>query len=140
MPNDRISSPVVVFDGTCGFCSKVVLFVLKHDCRGELVFTANGSPFGSSLLKRHGLLEESRSTIIVVDGEQILFRSDAVLFIAAHLRQPYACLTVGRVVPRALRDLAYRGIAAIRHLLASPKDVCELLSPDQQARIIEREP
>jgi predicted DCC family thiol-disulfide oxidoreductase YuxK len=138
MSSESCSPPVVIFDGTCGFCSRVVLFILKNDSRGELVFTSNSSHYGSSLLTQHGLVEESRKTIVVVVGERVLVRSDAVLFIAAHLRQPYAWLVAGRVVPRVLRDLVYRGIAAVRYLLASPKDVCELLPPEQQARIKER--
>jgi predicted DCC family thiol-disulfide oxidoreductase YuxK len=40
-------------------------------------------------------------------------------------------------VPRFMRDLVYRMVAAIRHRLVSAQDVCELLPPEQQARIID---
>jgi predicted DCC family thiol-disulfide oxidoreductase YuxK len=114
------------------------LFILKHDSRGELLFTANSSPYGTELLKKHGLIEESNHTIIVTNGEHVMLRSEAVLFIASHLRLPYSWFVFTRVVPRFARDLVYRLIASVRHLLARAKDVCELLPPEQLARIIER--
>jgi predicted DCC family thiol-disulfide oxidoreductase YuxK len=138
MVEHSISSPIVIFDGTCGFCSRAVLFVLRHDARRELLFSANSSPYGSELLKKHGLLDESNRTIVVFHGDRVMLRSDAALFIASHLRPPYSWLAVTRMVPRFVRDAAYRLIASIRHHLASPQDVCELLPPEQLARIIEK--
>jgi predicted DCC family thiol-disulfide oxidoreductase YuxK len=137
MPKYEGSSSIVIFDGTCGFCSRAVLFVLRYDARGELLFAANRSPFGAEVLARHGLLEESNHTIVVVDGARVLLRSDAALFIASHLRSPYSWLVMARFVPRFVRDLAYRMIASIRHRLVGAQDVCELLPPEHQARIID---
>ncbi len=138
MPDLTPRAPIVIFDGNCGFCSRTVLFILKHESRSELLFTANGSPYGLELLKRHGLVEESKHTIIVLDGARILLRSDAALFMASYLRPPYSWIAVTRIVPRFVRDLGYRLIASVRHLLAGAKDVCELLPPEQLARVIDK--
>jgi predicted DCC family thiol-disulfide oxidoreductase YuxK len=113
-----------------------VLFVLKHEAQGKLIFAANRSAYGEGLLAKHGLVEESNHTIVVIDGGRALLRSDAALFIAAHLRKPYVWLVFTRFVPRIVRDMVYRMVASVRHLLGGAQDVCALVPPEQQARII----
>ncbi len=137
--SDSASSrgPVVIFDGTCGFCNRLVVFALKHDARGELIFTSNTTPFGTRLLSEFQLASLSKDTLIVVAEGQALVRSDAAIYIARHLRAPYRYCQYLRVIPRCIRDLGYRIVAGIRHRLASGIDVCALLPPEQQARIVE---
>ena len=45
---DRVESPrpVLLYDGTCGFCAESVQLVLRHDRRGALQFAALDSSFG----------------------------------------------------------------------------------------------
>ena len=132
-----LRGPVVIFDGTCGFCSRIVRFALRHDIRGELLFTSNTSPFGKRLLSDYKLEALSADTLIVIADGRALLRSDAAIYIAAHLRAPYRYGEYLRYIPRIIRDVGYRVIARIRHHLASSVDVCELLPPEQRLRVIE---
>ena len=52
---DRVESPrpVLLYDGTCGFCAESVQLVLRHDRRGALQFAALDSSFGRAVLARH---------------------------------------------------------------------------------------
>lgn len=137
MSPEQTTEPIVIFDGVCGFCNAFVRFVLRHDARGELVFTANGSQFGAALSERLHLTEESKHTILVVQGDQVLRRSDAIVFIARHLASPYSCLTWIRFIPRPIRDIGYRFIAAMRRLIPVNHATCEILPPELQRRIRE---
>jgi len=137
MSPEQTTEPIVIFDGVCGFCNAFVRFVLRHDARGELVFTANGSPFGAALSERLQLTEESKHTILVVQGDQVLRRSDAIVCIARHLASPYSCLTWIRFIPRPIRDTGYRLIAAMRRLIPVNHATCEILPPELQQRIRE---
>lgn len=129
--------PIVIFDGDCGFCNFWVAFVLRHESGPELLFTPNASSFGRSLCERYAIQGEPADTIIVISRDGVLLRSDAVVFIARHLKPPARWLTAIRFVPRPIRDLGYRGIATIRRLLPFAKNQCSFLPSDKQARIIE---
>lgn len=131
-----LPNPIVIFDGTCGFCSRLVRFVLRYDARGELLFTSNTSRFGARLLSEFKLESLSADTLIVIAQRKALLRSDAAIFISQHLRAPYRYCEYLRFIPRVLRDLGYRVVARIRHHLASSVDVCELLPPEQRVRVI----
>ena len=137
MPPNYPSKPVVIFDGVCGFCNRFVTLALKQDHTGELLFAPNRSSYGQELCQRLSLVEESESTIIVVLGERVLLRSDAVIFISKHLKKPYSYLGLIRIFPRFLRDLGYRAVASIRRLVPLNHLACELLPPELRSRILE---
>jgi predicted DCC family thiol-disulfide oxidoreductase YuxK len=129
------SQPIVIFDGVCGVCDRLVALALQNDLLGELVFTANSSEYGSALCESLNVKELSERTIIVVHGEQVLLRSDAVIFIAKHLRAPYNYFAAIRYIPKAVRDLGYRFVASARRAFPLKRKVCDLLPPDLRARI-----
>jgi predicted DCC family thiol-disulfide oxidoreductase YuxK len=137
MPLNEAHHPVVLFDGVCGFCNRFVTLALKNDSSGELIFAPNRSRYGEALCQRLNLVKESESTIIVVIGDRVLLRSDAVIFISKHLKKPYRYLGLIRVFPRFIRDLGYRVVASIRRLVPLNHLACELLPPELQPRILE---
>lgn len=137
MPSAATDKPIVIFDGECGFCNAWVAFVLRHEVGPELLFTPNESPCGRSLCERYAIQGKAADTIIVISEDRVLLRSDAVVFIARHLKPPACWLMVIRFVPRPIRDLGYRCIAAVRRVLPFAKNQCALLPPDKQARIIQ---
>lgn len=134
---DPVPGPVVIFDGVCGLCNRFVAFALRNDLSGELVFTPNRSPYGVALCERLHLAQESERTILVVHDSQVLRRSDAVIFIATHLRRPYRHLAWIRLIPRPVRELGYRVVAAIRRMIPADHSACELLPLELQKRIRE---
>jgi predicted DCC family thiol-disulfide oxidoreductase YuxK len=133
---EAIQNPIVIFDGACGLCNRLVTLALRNDLRGELIFTPNRSEFGTNLCERLGILAESDRTIIVITEAGILMRSAAVIFIAGHLCWPYKCLQWLRIIPSPIRDLGYRCVATLRRLVPKDHDACELLPPELQRRII----
>ena len=63
MPASR-SNPIILYDGVCGLCNRLVQFVLKHDSRDYFRFAALQSDFAIRVLGRHGaapLSNKSRS-------------------------------------------------------------------------------
>lgn len=115
--------PVVIFDGDCVFCQRSVRFIHKHDAANALRFAARQSPAGARLLRSAGV-DAPPNSIVLIDKEGTWLRSDAVLRIAARLGAPWAFARVFLLVPRRLRDTAYRGIAAIRHRLSPHMPAC----------------
>ena len=129
---------IILFDGTCAFCERAVIFIATRDPEGYFRFGASQTPEAAALLAPHGLSRETARSIILIEDGQVYLRSTASLRIAARLTWPWSAARVLLWVPRPLRDLAYRIVAAIRHRLAGRSNACEIPPPEIAARLITR--
>lgn len=135
------SGPVLLYDGTCGFCAESVQLILRHDRRGILRFAALDSAFGRAVLARHPELAHVDSVVWYEpahDGvtDRLLTRSTAALRVAKYLGGVWHLASVAVVVPRFLRDSLYRFVARHRHQLGPGAKQCLVPSPDQRARFL----
>lgn len=126
----------MLFDGTCAFCERAVIFIASRDPEAYFRFGASQSPEALALLAPYGLTRQSARSIILIEGGQVYLRSTASLRIAARLTLPWRMARVFLLVPVPLRDAAYRVVAAIRHRLAGTSNACEIPPPEIRARMI----
>jgi predicted DCC family thiol-disulfide oxidoreductase YuxK len=126
-------APVVLYDGDCGLCHRGVAFILRHERGPTLRFAALNSPYAVAAFAKNGIPKQSPDTMVVLDGTEIRDRSDAALFIAAHLRAPWRWLRILRFVPVRLRDALYDFVARCRYRwFAKPESACP--TPDAETR------
>lgn len=78
-------------------------------------------------------------SMIVLNGDRVLVRSDAVLFIAGALRRPWRWARVGRFLPRFLRDAAYRVVAKSRYRLFGKAESCMVPTDALRLRFLDDE-
>ncbi|HKG60516.1 MAG TPA: thiol-disulfide oxidoreductase DCC family protein [Pyrinomonadaceae bacterium] len=137
------ANPIVIYDGVCGLCNRMVQFLLKHDKHSRLRFASLQSDFAGKVLRRHGFDPKDLDTVHVVEnydqpGERVLQRSDAVLRAGRELGGFWAASSsIGRLVPRALRDLVYRLVATNRYRVFGKYDSCMLPDPNQRSRFLD---
>ena len=119
--------PVLLFDGECGVCNRVVRLLLSIDRRGKLRFAPLQGLAGQELLRLRGLPLADFETAILLRSwkdratEPLLVRTDAALAALASCGGPWRVLAgIFSAVPRSLRDMAYRWVARIRYRLAGP--------------------
>jgi predicted DCC family thiol-disulfide oxidoreductase YuxK len=129
---------VVLFDGVCNLCNGAVNFLIDRDRRGELRFAALQSRAAADLLRSagHAPPAPEPDSILFVEGGRVYERSTAVLRIARHLRGAWRLLALFAVVPRPLRDVVYRWIAAHRYAWFGKASVCRVATPELQARFL----
>ena len=129
------SQPVMFFDGVCGLCNHSVDFVLARDQKGVFLF----SPLQGETA-RERLTENDRQqlgSLVLADAERLYRRSAAVVQILLKLGGAWKLLgALLWCVPKPLRDLAYRGVAANRYRLFGKKEFCRLPTPEEQARFL----
>ncbi|MEO7190139.1 MAG: DCC1-like thiol-disulfide oxidoreductase family protein [Vicinamibacterales bacterium] len=130
------SSAVVLFDGTCAFCERAVVFIARRDPSGYFRFGASQSPQAAALLAPYGVTRETARSIILIEDGRVHLRSTASLRIAARLAFPWSLLRVLLAVPVPVRDGVYMLIAAVRKRLAGPSNACEIPPPAIRARMI----
>jgi predicted DCC family thiol-disulfide oxidoreductase YuxK len=137
------SNPIILYDGVCGLCNRLVQFLLKHDRAGRLRFASLQSDFAAKVLGRHGIDPKDLDTVQVVvnydqPDERVLQRSDAILRAGRELGGFWgASASVGKVVPRPLRDLVYRFVATNRYRVFGKYDTCMLPDANQRSRFLD---
>jgi predicted DCC family thiol-disulfide oxidoreductase YuxK len=139
----RTLPPIVLYDGVCGLCNRSVQFVLRHDRDKTFRFASLQSPLASQILDRHGRDASDLDSVYVVlhcdpsgtenTGEELLARSDAVLYIMQRLGGFWGATgSLPRCIPRPIRDWGYGIIARIRYRVFGKYDTCPL--PDAETR------
>lgn len=128
--------PIVLFDGVCNLCSGSVQFILRRDPAGAFRFASLQSDLGQRLLTERGLDPKALDSVVVVDGDRFYRESDAALRIARDLKGAWKALTVFRVIPRPIRDWAYRLIARNRYSWFGKAETCWLPTPELRGRFL----
>lgn len=134
-PNGR---PIILFDGVCLLCSTFIHFVLDHDPEAAFDFAPLQGPTGKKLLKLHGLPLDV-STVVLIDECGHHVRSTAALRVLARCSAPYSYLAAFLWLPRPLRDLGYKMVAAVRYRLFGQDDgsTCRRMTKAMRTRFHE---
>lgn len=136
VPAVALPTPLLVYDGNCGFCSRAVQFILRHERRHDLQFVPRDSEFGKELRRRFHL--EAVESMLWIDGDRALIESGAVLSSGKYVGGIWAVLSkIAMLVPSSLRNWAYRLIARNRRRLSSGMPAsCLVPTPEQRARFL----
>lgn len=128
--------PIIVFDAECVLCSVNAQFVLRHDTRGYFRLASMQGEVGAALYREFGIDPADPDTMIVVSDGRALRDSDAVLAIWSGLGWPWRAVGALRIVPRAIRDPAYRLLARNRYRIFGKRSSCWLPSPEYAERML----
>lgn len=130
--------PVLLYDGVCGLCNRLVQFTLRHDRKDTFRLASLQGQTAARVLERHGQSVTDLDTFYVVadfdqPGEHLLSRSDAALFVLRDLGSVWRILAaLGPVLPKALRDALYNLVARNRYRIFGKFATCPL--PDPKVR------
>ena len=135
------AGPVLLYDGTCGLCNRVVRLLLRLDRRGDLRFTPLQGPAAQDYLRAHALPTEDFSTLVFVpdwarrERPDFRLRTDGVIAAlrAAGGLGAGAAAVLG-LCPAPLRDAAYRFVARWRYRIFGPWRECPLPRPEWRRR------
>ena len=130
-----LSENLIVFDGTCVFCSGFAQFMTRHDRARRFRFVTAHSPTGQDLYRRYDLdPEEMETNIVIVDGKA---HTHMHAFAAAmrSLAWPWKAAAVFGLLPDAISKPVYLFIARNRYRFG--RRACPMPSPELKARLIE---
>jgi predicted DCC family thiol-disulfide oxidoreductase YuxK len=132
---------VLLYDGLCGFCDRVVQFVLARDRDGSMKFAPLQGAFALAVLSRHPEMQNVDSLVLVrgsPGSESVTAKSVAVIEILRYLGGVWTVVAaLMRVVPRFIGDAAYTAFAGVRYRVFGRHDACPIPSPEQRARFID---
>ena len=138
------SHPVLLYDGVCGLCNRIVQFILQRDPAGTFRFAALQSDLAARILARHEAQPEKLDTVYLVlnhdsPDESLLARSDAVTAVLQRLSRGWRTLgLVFSLIPRPMRDWIYRVVARRRYSIFGRYDACPLPMPEMRPRFLDQ--
>lgn len=136
MSESSAAGPIIVFDAECVLCAANAQFVLRHDRARRFRLASMQNEVGAGLYRRFGIDPARPETLIIVDGDTLLKDSDAVLSIYAGLGWPWKALAALGIVPRFLRDPAYRWLARNRYRIFGRRVTCWVPQPGDRDRVL----
>lgn len=128
---------VIVFDGVCALCSRWVRFLLRFDHAGRYRFAAMQGAHGRQLLAGHGLDPDDPLSFLLVEDGKAYTDTDAIVRVIGGLGGAWKLARLALLLPRRLRDPAYRMLARNRYRWFGQHDACYLPTPEQRARFLE---
>lgn len=139
-PEGSAPSPLLLYDGVCGFCDGTVQFVLRRDPGGPMRFATLQGTAARTVFARHQGLEGVDSLILVErapsGAETVSVRSEAILRLCAYLGGVWRLTSLLRIVPRPLRDWGYDVFARYRYRVFGRYDACPVPSAEVRARFL----
>ena len=127
---------IVLFDGVCNFCDSSVNFIIEHDRAGYFKFAPLQSEIGEKLLAENKINKIETDSVVLIEDGRVYTHSTAALRVARRLDGAWRWLSYLSVVPRPIRDAAYKLFARYRYRLFGKKDECMLPSPEIRARFL----
>jgi predicted DCC family thiol-disulfide oxidoreductase YuxK len=133
-------NPVLLYDGVCGLCNRLVRFVLKHDKQARFRFASLQSDYAVRILQAQDLDLHDLDTLYYVEefGKRLAARSDAVISVLHQLGGFWAATSVAlQILPRSLRDWGYGVVARHRYRIFGKYESCPLPERKYQDRFLD---
>ncbi len=130
---------IVFFDGVCNLCNASIDFILKRDSKNRFLVGALQEDFSKKILSNYSVKQDYLDSLILIEENQIYFKSTAALRIARQLKGlwPIFYLLIG--FPLWIRDPVYDWIGRNRYRWFGKKNTCRIASPDEQTKFLSRE-
>ncbi len=128
-----MNETILLFDGTCNMCNGAVQWLIAKDKKRVLRYGTLQSDRGQHLRRAYGVDAEIDSMIALADGSAFV-HSDGALAVGRALGGAWAVgARIAALVPRPLRDVAYRFIARRRYRWFGQQDSCMVPTPELRA-------
>ncbi len=113
--------------------------MLRRDPRGTMRFASLQGETARAIVARHPALA-SEDSLVLVEGqgseERVHVGPDAVQRVAAYLGGPWRAARTLHLVPRPLRNAAYRLFARVRHRAFGRYAACPTPDPAVRERFL----
>lgn len=138
LPTAALGHSIILVDGLCIFCNRLVATIAKHDKAGRFFFVHIQSPLGQAVLTRNQHdPNDVDSVYLLTDAgtERERLHLDGA---AGRLIWPalFRIAVVLRFVPLFILDFQYRILARVRYRIFGASDTCIVPSPELRARVL----
>jgi predicted DCC family thiol-disulfide oxidoreductase YuxK len=126
---------IVLYDGVCGLCHRVVRFLVAHDSAGTLAFAPLQGETARALRAELPALPAGLATVALVSDGRLYRGTAAFLEAARHLDRPWRWLHALRMLS-PLSAPFYWLVARTRYRIFGRFDACRVPSPEEHSRFL----
>jgi predicted DCC family thiol-disulfide oxidoreductase YuxK len=132
---------LVLYDGVCGLCNRLVQFVLRRDAADRFRFAPLQGALARDLLRSRGRDAGDLDTVYVVADyggprEALLWKGRAIVFLLSELGGIWRAARAATVLPARLVDAVYDLVAKRRYRWFGRHDACPTPSAGDRAKFI----
>lgn len=131
-----MTHPIILFDGICNFCNFWVNFLIKQDKRKIFKFAALQTEAAQKVCKKKNIDLNSVESIILIIGEKVFYKSEAVLKIAGYLGGIWKITFIFFALPLKIRDAIYDFAAQNRYNIVGKRNNCRIPSKNEMERFL----
>lgn len=128
--------PILLFDGICNLCNKLVIFIIRRDKKAKIRFSPLQSPEAASLLKPGSFSVVNMKSIVFIEGTSHTLKSSAILHIFKVLGGGWSILYGLIIIPEFIRDYFYDLIAKNRYRIFGRSENCMIPSDEISDRFL----
>jgi predicted DCC family thiol-disulfide oxidoreductase YuxK len=132
---------IVLYDGVCALCNRLVRFLLRFDSKNRFRYAPLQSGFAAAALRKHGLDPADLNSVTLIGDyglpdERPYSRSDAILLAARDLGGIWQLGAGAAVLPKTIRDRVYDLIARNRYRMFGKYQTCPVPKPEVRAKFL----
>ena len=135
-PEKSAGGVVLLYDGVCALCNRLVSFVIRRDPGGVFRYVSLQSSLGKQYLAMAGLPKNELDTFLYVENGSFFTKSTAALKVLKQLSGLWPLFFPLIAVPKAWRDVVYNVLARHRYLWFGKFDECVIPTTDNRERIL----
>jgi predicted DCC family thiol-disulfide oxidoreductase YuxK len=129
--------PVILFDGICNYCNKVISFIIRKDKKKIFRFAALQSNAGQRTLQQLNLATDKFESFILLDKGKVYQKSSAVLRLYNKLPWYWKWTQLFWIFPVFIRDYFYNIIARNRYLWFGKRNNCMIPAQGVKERFLD---
>ncbi|MGZ4789695.1 MAG: thiol-disulfide oxidoreductase DCC family protein [Terriglobales bacterium] len=143
MPDSALTrKTLVLYDGVCGLCNRIVRFMLRFDRHDRFRYAALQSAFAADILARHQLNSADLDSVVLITNfgqptETAHTKFDAILAAARDLGGIWRIAALARVFPGRLRTWFYDTVARNRYRWFGRYDACPIPKPEHRVKFVD---
>ncbi|MEM8900751.1 MAG: DCC1-like thiol-disulfide oxidoreductase family protein, partial [Bacteroidota bacterium] len=120
----------------CHLCDGFVSRLIRWDKEEKLLFAANQSQKGQTILTKFGSTSQAEGTVFFLENDQLYTQSTAVLRILRLLPFPFSLMYGLSIFPAPIRDVVYGWISRNRYRWFGKRNTCRMPTPEEMKRFI----
>jgi predicted DCC family thiol-disulfide oxidoreductase YuxK len=128
---------ILLFDGVCNLCNKMVQFIIKRDPKARFQFASLQSEPGQLLLKKLKLPMTGFNTFVLITENKYYVKSSAVLQVLKRLGGIWKLFYVFVLIPVFIRDFIYNAISKSRYRVFGKRETCMIPGPGIKERFLD---
>lgn len=128
---------ILLFDGICNLCNRLVQFIIKRDPKAIFRFAALQSKTGQDILLHMKLPMGDFNSIVYIRDGKCLFKSSAILHVLYDIGGVWKLFYAFIFMPPFIRDFAYTIFAKTRYKVFGKRETCMIPSPEIKDRFLD---